>query len=264
MFMSAASKHKPSAHGIVAAILPRQVGFRIRLMEDLSVAETAECLGISARRVRALLKEGQLQGRQVAGRWLVSFDHVEHRLLNAPRPGRPWSAASAWHVLAVLSRADDALKEMSPSTRSRARTRATQLRRLPHGEVARIWSTALRGRARTLEFYVHMSVSTAVLADSRIVPSGISAASHHAADLMVTGGAEGYVRAGQLAPVSAEYALIPESAAHANLRLHVVDASEANWLFGRDSAPLPVVAVDLMDRNGPREQKAGTKLVTAT
>lgn len=78
-------------------------------MEYMSVAEAAEELGVSSRRVRSLVESAQLAGRQVGGRWLIEREAVESRKRQQHPSGRPLSPSSAWHILAALSGEDEAL-----------------------------------------------------------------------------------------------------------------------------------------------------------
>ncbi len=231
-------------------------------MSDLSVAEAAQRLQVSPRRVRALLESGRLPGRRVAGRWLLPARAIEHRQQAAPTSGRPLSAASAWHVLAVLAKDDEAIRDLPAPARSRARRRAQELGRMPQlSEMARQWQSALGHRAQIREFYAHPSVLDRLLAEPAIVRSGISAIREHGSELMVLGGAEGYVRSDDLPRLEAEYALNPDvDAAQSNVRLHVVEGEQAQWLFVRRIAPAAVVAADLMERAGPRDCAAGARL----
>jgi excisionase family DNA binding protein len=229
---------------------------------ELSVAEASRYLNVSPRRVRTLLASGRLPGRQVAGRWLVPSDAVERRQQVAPPAGRPLSPASAWRVLAVLAHADDALKGLSPPLRSRARARAAALRLTQPAEIAKQWRLALGERAPVRDFYGHPSVLKVLLDDPKIVRSGISAAHDHGADLMVLGGAEGYIRSADLAHVQERYALSPDAGPHANVRLHITEDDEAGWLFNQHLAPAAVVAADLVERDAPRDRAAGVKLAS--
>lgn len=229
-------------------------------MDDLSVAEAAQVLGVSARRVRALLESGQLPGRQVGGRWLLPSRAVEHRQEMPHKGGRPLSQASAWNTLAVLSGAEDSLDDLPAPARSRARSRARDLAR--PDEIASNWPCVLANRARSGRFYGHPSVLDDLLADPRIVRSGISAAMDYSAGLVVAGNAEGYVRSSEIESLRSEYALNPDiGRAQANVLLHVVDDEQsARWLFDRQVAPLAVVAADLAEREAPRDRDAGLKL----
>jgi excisionase family DNA binding protein len=231
-------------------------------MEYLSIDEAAQGLRVSPRRVRQLLADGSLQGLRIGGRWLVSPTAIERRRQSTPPPGRPLSSGSAWQVLAALSQAEDGLERLSPPLRSRARSRATQLREQPVEAIPREWRSALRRRAELHQFYGHPSVLADLLNDPKIVQSGISAAHHHGADLMVVGGAEGYLRSQNLSSIVEYYALSPALGPDANVWLHVVDTG-ADWLFRRDLAPRAVVAADLLEHDGVRDRAAGVKLVAA-
>jgi excisionase family DNA binding protein len=61
------------------AAVPERVhtGPSVPVPEDLSAAEAAEVLGCSERRVRQLLAADRIQGRRVAGRWLVNAGSVD-------------------------------------------------------------------------------------------------------------------------------------------------------------------------------------------
>lgn len=55
----------------------------------LSVSETAELLGVSGARVRAMLASGKLSGEKVGNTWAVSASSVRRRLRENPGAGRP-------------------------------------------------------------------------------------------------------------------------------------------------------------------------------
>jgi excisionase family DNA binding protein len=233
-------------------------------MSDLSVAEAAQRLQVSPRRVRALLEDGRLPGRQVAGRWLLPSRAVDHRQQGAPTPGRPLSPASAWHALAILAKANDSISHLPAPVRSRARRRAETLRNIsPPAEIGKRWQSALAQRAEVREYYAHPSVLGRLLDEPKVVRSGISAVGDHGADLMVIGGAECYVRSRDLPHLESKYALSPEiDIARANVRVHAVaNERAAEWLFLHDVAPAAVVAADLIERDSSRDRTAGVKLV---
>jgi hypothetical protein len=163
-------------------------------------------------------------------------------------------------MLAVMAGAEDSLMDLPASARSRARSRVKDLRR--PDEIASKWPCALASRARSSKFYGHPSVMADLLADPRVVRSGISAASDHNADLVVAGGAEGYVRSSDIGNLVSQYALNPDvGEAQANVLLHVVQDEHApQWLFSHRVAPAAVVAADLAEREAPRDRDAGLKL----
>ena len=231
-------------------------------MQYVSVAEAAARLKVSPRRVRQLLKEGGLAGHRIGETWLVVADELESRLESPPLSGRPLSSTSAWDVLAALSEVDEGLEPLSPPARSRARSRARQLRRHSSGIDSNEWRSALRRRAELHRLYAHPSVVADLLADRRVVCSGISAAQYYGADLVVLGGAEGYVRASDLDNILHQYALSAASKADANVWLRVVSEG-GDWLFRYRVAPASVVAADLMEREGSRDRAAGVRLGAA-
>lgn len=55
----------------------------------LSVAQSADILGISPARVRKLANEGALDGTKVGHAWVLSEESVYDRLSKKPRAGRP-------------------------------------------------------------------------------------------------------------------------------------------------------------------------------
>lgn len=55
----------------------------------LSVAESAERLGVSPARVRALIKAGQLPAEKSGRAWVLREEDVLHRAVSRPRAGRP-------------------------------------------------------------------------------------------------------------------------------------------------------------------------------
>jgi hypothetical protein len=101
-----------------------------------------------------------------------------------------------------------------------------------------------------------------LLADPRVVRSGISAAMGYDAGLVAAASAEGYVRSSDMDDLRSDYALNPDiSPPQANVLLHVVeDEHAAQWFFGRQVAPIAVVAADLAEREAPRDRYAGVRL----
>src|SRR2546425_12084656 len=90
-------------------------------LRDFSVADAARALGVSDRRVRALIRASALAAQQVGGRWLVSRADVEQRARRSGRPGRPLGQRNAWALVARLSGGE--WPELSPWDRSRLKRR---------------------------------------------------------------------------------------------------------------------------------------------
>ena len=217
-------------------------------MEVRSVARAALELDVSPRRVRQLLKSGQLPGQQLGRNWVIDRGDIDGLRRNGA--GRPWSASSAWAVLELVAGHEP---DLSPVERSRAKRRLAD-----HGLAGLV--VQLRARGARHDAYAHPSVLDRVAEDDRVVRGGVSGAKEHRVDLVVRDAAEVYVRAGELADVVNSYAL-DEGADRPNVILRVVE--DEAWPFQEDVrvAPWPVVAVDLLDADDERSRRAGLELI---
>lgn len=214
----------------------------------MSVADAAEELDVSRRRVRQLLAAGQLLGQQVGGTWVI-----ERVRLDEVRPaaaGRPWSPRSAWAVLGLASGHD---LELSPVERSRAR------RRLAENGLASLVDQ-LRSRANRSDCYAHASALSRIVNKVGVVRGGVSAAPEHDVDLIAVNSADVYVRESLLSALVDRYELDAQ-ADRPNIAVRVV--SDDDWLFDAEDevAPWPVVAVDLLDASDGRSRRAGLDLI---
>lgn len=219
-------------------------------MNIVSVAESAEHLGVSPRRVRQMLADGLLVGRRIGREWAVERRSLENLRHHRGPVGRPWRARSAWAVLAMAS-GDHS--DLSAVDRSRASRRLAE-----HGLVG--LSAKLGARAELRPFYGHPSVLDRLAKESDVIRSGVSAAAEYEVDIVVSDFLEAYVPKASLAAVVSRYGLDSDSE-RPNILLRVVDDSV--WPFARemDFAPRPVVAVDLLEADDERSRRAGSELV---
>lgn len=215
----------------------------------LGVAEAAAELGVSQRRVRQMLADGVLAGERVGRAWVISSEQLHEAGRHRRGVGRPWSAASAWAVLAM---ADGEKPILSPVERSRAKKRLA--------EGLESVSGRLGARANRRSFYAHPSVLIRLADVPGVVRAGVSAANAYGADLVVGEEFEGYVRVGDLDALVLQYGL-DSDAARPNVLLRVVDDSVWPFRQGEGSAARAVVAVDLLESNDPRTQRAGAELL---
>lgn len=210
---------------------------------ELAVAEAAERLEVSSRRVRALAAAGRLPARRVGRAWLISLDeHAPER----PR-GRRFSARAAWGVLGVGE------ERLSRSERQRARQRRERLLDLP--------PSALANRAEVHRLYAHPSVLPRLQADPRFLASGVSACERYGADLLAADQLEGYVPQGAFQALRRDLGLIePPAGVAAHLILRI---PRPDWPFaeGIDVVPLLVVIADLLDAGDPRSVRAARILL---
>ena len=59
---------------------------------EISAVEAAEILGVSRNRILQLCNSGKIEGRKIAGAWMVSKASVERRKKNPPAAHRPKKA----------------------------------------------------------------------------------------------------------------------------------------------------------------------------
>ena len=210
-----------------------------------SVSEVALELGVSRERVRQLIASGSLPAVRVGGRWVMNGGEAKR----LPE-GRPWGEGAAWGMLwLVLGRPAPWL---SVKQRQRVRVRV--------GEGVRGHFERLSSRAVARSFGGHPSVVARLVEDVRVVVAGVSAAAGVGADLVVSGRVDGYVRAGDVAALVAEYGLESVPIGEGNVVLRVV--SEV-WPFDERErvAPRLVVALDLLDDADGRTKRAGDSLL---
>jgi excisionase family DNA binding protein len=215
------------------------------MVRPRSVAQAAATLGVSPQRVRALIAAGALPARRVGGRWLVDGEAVERRRAGDRLPNRPLSPRNAWALLAIA--AGERPSGVDPAAASRLR------RRLAEQGLAGMTSLLVR-RARRVAVRVHPGERNRLLEDPALVRSGAAAAAELGLGLIAPDSAEGYVAAADLDGLVARHALRPSG--EPNVVLRVVDGP---WPFrpGTRIAPLPVVAIDLLEDDDPRAHAAG-------
>ena len=99
-----------------------------------------------------------------------------------------------------------------------------------------------------------------MLSHPDVVASGVSALNHHHVDLVVSDQSEAYVRESLVAELADRFALDADSD-RLNVRLRVV--SDDDWPFeaGQRVATAAVVAVDLLDADDERSQRAARELL---
>lgn len=220
-------------------------------MVELSVREVAQRLAVSPQRVRALAASGRIPARKLGRDWAIDLDSIGRREFVQRGRGRPLSARSSWAILEMLSGKQPV--GLSRSERLRARARLEGAAALAPGD--------LSTRAEVGRHVVHRGLLKSLAEDPRVVPGGVSAASHYRADLVALEEVEGYVRAEDLDQLVSDYALMPPSAgARANVLLRV---PVPGWPFddGERIASRAVIGVDLIDAGDERSVRAGRKLL---
>jgi len=207
------------------------------------VAEAARRLGVSRARVYQLVTSDALDAEGAAGSVRIAAASVERRRIMSPPVGAQLAPLSAWAILALASADAPFLRHvaglLSDPDRSRARSR---LRR--HGLVELL--PRLRGRAIERGFVVRAEPLVDLLADSRVVLGGTSAA--RLLGLELPSGAwpvEVYVAQTHLALLVDQYALERDDQAP-DLLLRTVPEP---WPFPPHARVVPAVvaALDLTE-----------------
>lgn len=229
----------------------------------VSVAEAAEMLGVHPQRVHQRIRQGSLPAEKVGNQWVIEMDDLQ-RIRHHAGPGRPLSGKSAWDLLAVAAH-DQAAAELSPSARSRARSRLrdllTRASSAALDDAAAHLAHALRNRAERVLFVASDRDLPDVRADARVHLSGVSLAESN-----LSGGAvaEGYLSSGDLDALVDDYLLSPASRSRANVILHVVDSDTAHPALAVLDAvvrsPL-ALAADLAEHDGVREKNEAIRSV---
>lgn len=221
-------------------------------MKPIGIANAARQLEVSPRRVHQLVAAGQLRGHRIGRSWVLDHAEVQRFARSRAEAGRPWNPSSAWNVLALAN--GDAI-QASAVDRSRAK------KRLRAG--LEPLANRLSSRAQSRWFYGHPAVHSEMLSHPGVVASGVSALSAHGVNLIVSDQAEAYVSRSQVPELTDRFALDAGSD-RPNVRLRVVN--DCDWPFEADQrvAPAPAVAVDLLDSDDERSQRAARELLART
>jgi excisionase family DNA binding protein len=229
----------------------------------VSVSEAAAMLGVHPQRVHQRIREGSLPAEKVGHQWAVQRDDLR-RIMNHTGPGRPLSSKSVWDLLAVAA-SDQAASELSPSARSRARSRLRNLLErassAPLDDAAAYLAHALRNRAVRALFVASPRDLPDVRGDDRVHLSGVSLPESNMSSGSV---AEGYVSSDDLDRLIDDYLLSPAPRSRANVILHVVasDIEDPAIAALDDMARSPLaLAADLAEHDGVREKNEAIRSV---
>ncbi|WP_212746908.1 helix-turn-helix domain-containing protein [Sinomonas gamaensis] len=220
----------------------------------LSVVDAAARLGVTERRVRAMLESGRLDGQKVGGRWLVELDEGK---MSSPRLGiRPLSARSCWSLILAAEPPRLAQAGFAPTPAERYRLKARLQRLCEADDPVPLLKAWLPNRAVRIRLHANPTDVADLRADRRIALSGVS---HPAAGLLSGHELEAYVASDDAGPIRADYLLVePRPDSPANVILRVVPES-LRVING--TVPLLAAAADLAEHAGSREEGAARGLV---
>lgn len=227
-------------------------------MGVVSVAQAAERLGVSVPRIHQRIGDGSLVAERVGSQWVVD-ERSLLRVQERNKAGRPYSAGSAWALIAASDGDRDQTRPDSvpPSARVRA-----QLKRLldpallSAGDEAAVSDLAaslrsvFRKRAERRMFRAAAADLPDLRSDVRwamvvdLGPSGIAAAD-----------VEGYLAEAQVDGVARDYLLV-DADSDANVVLHVIPDGQHPYPGSRLR-----LAADLAAHRRPREDALAVELL---
>ncbi|WP_288025300.1 hypothetical protein [Arthrobacter sp.] len=229
--------------------------------DSITTSEAAMILGMSTRRVRALVSTGQLMplGR-MGPLWVLDRRQVFARSRQSAankgwsptaHTGRRWSERTAWAAISLLDSRDSGLE---PPALSRLR------RRMDGIDVDRLaWLAGGRARLQTFEGLA----GDAAYLRQEILASGLQALSDGAGSGpsgVVSFGhdVDGYVSDGRLPGLIAKYSLSPTPAGPFKIR--TVTSERFAWLQA-NGVPKTAVALDMLDDGAPRTRSQAERLL---
>ena len=227
-------------------------------MGAVSVAQAAERLGVSVSRIHQRIADGSLSAERIGSQWVVD-ERSLLRIQERSKAGRPYSARSAWAVIAASEDDSDRVGGSGPAVSARVRM---QLKRLlepaaepaADEEVVRQRVVSLRSVLRNRAGRRLLRAAPADLADLRaderwamIVDLGSSG--------IASPDVEGYLAESLVKGVLKDYLLV-ESDRDANVVLHVV--SDGQYPYPDSRLRL---AADLAEHRGPREEARAAELL---
>jgi len=216
-------------------------------MEPISVDQAAEALGVSPRRVRALIGSKRVPAVRLGRSWVLDRNFLQSHGLR--RGGRPMSADNAWALLALLSSAEAPWVDVFSRSR------------LKHRALNAVWiEKALQfSQTRSAIHSWHvLPADLPKLQDYGLVRSGLSAQIRGLDIVPLPNELDGYVSPQALAQIEKRFRPAKASE-NPNVVLRVPSQS---WVLRQgEYAPPAVVAADLLGHADSRVARAGRRLL---
>ncbi len=219
----------------------------------LSAAEAAQRLGVTPRRVAALVRDGRLSAQRIGGQLLVDREDVEARAIGAPMVGRPFSSRRAWAL--IMLAAGSAPGGIDPSTLSKLRR---QLR--DHD----LWSmrSKLVRRGDRLQLRAHSSDLVRLELEPGAIRTGARCAAEAGLGLLAPDApVELYVDRATADRLVRKYRLI--ASRQPNLVLRIVTDEVRAWIRG-SLAPRTAIALDLAEDLDARAQDVAREALSGS
>jgi excisionase family DNA binding protein len=213
----------------------------------LTVAAAADRLAVTRGRVRQLIWSGALPASRLAGGriWLIPAEAVEARAELGIGRGRTLTPANAWGLLCLAD------GRPVPWLDGRTRRRLTAL--LERQGLGGLRPRLLE-RGRPHPYRTHPSSLERLRSDGRLMLTGVTGAIELRLGLVGGGRIEAYVAEADLGRVSKDHRL--RASREPNVTLRVVPDAGVDWPIA-PVAPLPAVALDLLEDPEPRLRQVG-------
>jgi excisionase family DNA binding protein len=227
-------------------------------MGAVSVAQAAERLGVSVPRIHQRIADGSLSAERIGSQWVVD-ERSLLRIQERSKAGRPYSARSAWAVIAASEDDSERVGGSGPAVSARVRMQLKRLLKpaaepVADEEVVRQLVVSLRSVFRNRAQRRLLRAAPADLVDLRaddrwamLVDLGASG--------IASPDVEGYLAESLVKGILKDYLLV-ESERDANVVLHVV--SDGQYPYPHSRLRL---AADLAEHRGPREEARAAELL---
>lgn len=230
----------------------------IVFMANISVSQAAKRLGVSVPRIHQRIADGSLSAERIGSQWVVDELSL-HRISERKEPGRPLSARSAWAIIALAESDEEALADLAPVERLRARKRLDALLDLvakpqqSEDDVRRV-ASALRLYFRNRADRVLRKAAAADLPKLREDLRWEAVASP-AATGIASVDLDGYVDVDDVELLSRDFLMLAADD-DANVVIHAVLAGQKVYPDSKLR-----LAADLAERRGPREELRAAELL---
>lgn len=218
----------------------------------VSAPEAARRLGITTRRVYALIADGRLRSARAGERILVRVEDVDARARNGGATGgHPFSPRRAWALILMAS--GQPVPWLDTVTRSK-------LRRVIADRNLWFLRSKLGRRAERRFFRAHSSDLSRLEQESGAIRTGARAAAAAGLDLLANDARlELYVDRSRADELARRYALRPSPAPNVVLR---VVPNETFWWLNGPVAPRAAVALDLAEDEDARSQQVAREMLS--
>lgn len=215
----------------------------------MSVTEAAQRLGLSRRRVLALIQEGKLSAGLLGTTWAVDLESIERRARLEPGSGRHFSPKRAWGLLFVADGLEVPWLDRVSISKLRAYLRDHRLAMV---------SARLDKRGTLRSYRAHPADVPRIAAEPGLMLTGGTAALELDLGLSDPGQLDAYGSDAVIDSLEKRYSLRPST--QSNVYLRRLPGLGPHW-DPRRVAPTSAMALDLADYSDPRVRELGRTIL---